>query len=96
MWVRALLTEEGVRHKQVCIRVDSEGQKNCLPPCLVRVFGFELRRSNLRAIDFQICISRLRGKGAECPPQKEDLSEIGFGRRNKFPRTFPTRIGISC
>ena len=44
-------THEGVRHKQVCPRVDSEGQKNCrltLPRRGIepRVFGLEFRRSN--------------------------------------------------
>ena len=29
-------TRRGVRHKQVCTTVDSEGQKNCLAPCPAR------------------------------------------------------------
>ena len=29
-------TGTGVRHKQICTRVDSEGQKNCSSPCATR------------------------------------------------------------
>ena len=33
IWVRAVHTRTGVRHKQTCTRVDSEGQRTCPPPC---------------------------------------------------------------
>ena len=45
-------TRRGVRHKRVCTSVDSEGQKNCPPPCPPkhgiepRVFGFQFRLSD--------------------------------------------------
>ena len=39
--------EGGVRHKQFCIRVDSEGQKNCSSPCPTR--GSNPRSSDLNS-----------------------------------------------
>ena len=36
IWVLAVYTRRGVRHKQVCTRVDSEEQKNGLSPCPTR------------------------------------------------------------
>ena len=34
--VRVPYTRRGVRRKPICTRVDSEGQKNCSPPCPAR------------------------------------------------------------
>ena len=52
-WVRAVAyTQKGVRHKQVCTRVDSEGQEKLFRVTLPhqgiepRVFAFELRLSS--------------------------------------------------
>ena len=36
IWVCAVYTKGGARHKQVCTRVDSGGHKNCLWPCPAR------------------------------------------------------------
>ena len=49
-WVH-VVHERGVRHKQACTRVDSEGQKNCSSPCPIKglntgFVGFEFRSSN--------------------------------------------------
>ena len=61
-WVRTVHTKAGVRHKQVCTRVDSEGQKNCPSPDLMphqriepRVFGFEFWRTNHWATSPEVC-----------------------------------------
>ena len=35
-WAHAIYTGRGVRYKQVCIRLDSEGQTNCSSPCPAR------------------------------------------------------------
>ena len=59
IWVRAVVYEVGVRHKQVCTKVDSEGQKNCPSPSPTRGSnpGFSDLNSDALTIELRLPFS---------------------------------------